>query len=149
MSFSYLWTDDQTENQGVKQRAWVEYLFPNLYTNDGEILTLSTCTEAEMEERIAHFGTQAYVAESDEDIFKAGTSFESFYHQAKYPLSNMALFVGFLMLWLKHCIVSSTPQKALSVSAVYLVIFLVYGRPLGLLLAMACEILSGLKALMT
>lgn len=30
-------------NQGVKQRAWVEYLFSNLCTDGNDLLTLLTC----------------------------------------------------------------------------------------------------------
>lgn len=82
----------------MKQKAWVEHLFANLYTDDKEILTLSSCTMVEMEERTTHFRTQAYVVESDEDVFKASTSFESFHHPAKHPLSNMVLLARFLML---------------------------------------------------
>lgn len=102
------------------------------------------CTKAKVEKRIAHFGTQAYVVESDKDIFKNGTSFESFHHQAKYPLSNMALFEGFMVLWLKSYVVSSTTEEALSINVVYPVVLLTYGRLLGLLMAMAYDILSGL-----
>lgn len=64
------------------KKTLVEYLFTNLYIDAEDLSTLVVCTEAEVAERIAHFGTQAYVAKSDEDIFKAGTSFESFHHQA-------------------------------------------------------------------
>lgn len=43
--------------------------------------------------------TKAYVAESDEGVFKAGTSYENFHHQAKYPLSDATLVVGFLLCY--------------------------------------------------
>lgn len=50
-------------NQGDKQKALVEYLFLNLYTDGNDLSTLSTCLEDEIEERIDHFGTQAYTIE--------------------------------------------------------------------------------------
>lgn len=64
----------------------------------------------------------------------------AFIIRPRYPLSNMALFAGFLMLWLKRCAVSSAPKEALSVNAVYSVAFLAFGHPLGLLPAMTCDI---------
>lgn len=51
-------------NQGDKQKALVEYLFLNLYTDGNDLSTLSTCLEDEIEERIDHFVTQAYTTES-------------------------------------------------------------------------------------
>lgn len=99
-----------TRKYGMKQKSCVEYLFLNLYIDDKEIQTLSPCTKAEIEEKITHYGTQAFVAKSNMDVFKIGTSFESFHYQAKYPLSNIALLAGFLMLWLKHCIIPHPPM---------------------------------------
>jgi len=32
-------------------------------------------------------------------LFRPGTFFESFHHQAKILISNRALLAGFLMLW--------------------------------------------------
>lgn len=124
-------------------------VFSSLCTYNKEVSTLSTCTDAEIKERITQFGTQAYVAKSDEDVFKSSTSFESSHHQAKHPSSNTALLVGFLMLWLKHCVIPSTPQEVLFVSVVYHIILLAYNHPLGLLPAMVCNILSGLITLTT
>lgn len=77
-------------------------MFLSLDTDGDDLSTLSVFIEAEVEERIARFGTYAYVAESYEDVFKVGNSFDSFYHQTKYTLLDIALLVGFLMLWLKR-----------------------------------------------
>lgn len=132
-------------NQGIKQNAQAEYLFPNLDINGG----VSIYIDAEVEERKDRLRTHAYVIESDEYVFKAGTSFDGFHHQAKYPLSSMALFACFLMLWLMCYLVPSTPQEVLPISVVYPLVLLAYGHQLGLLLAMAYEIPSGFRALMT
>lgn len=70
----------------------------NLYTDGEDLFILSVYTDAQVEKRIAHFGTQVYINKLDEDIFKAGTSFESIHHQTKHHLSDMALFAEFLML---------------------------------------------------
>lgn len=52
------------KNQGVKQKAWVEYLFPNLYTDGEDLSTLAVHTEAEVEKRIAHFDTKASMSQN-------------------------------------------------------------------------------------
>lgn len=61
----------------------------------------------------------------------------------------MALFVGFLILWLKHYVIPSAPKEALPVSIIYPIVLLTFDHLPGLLPAMACDILSGLRALMT
>lgn len=62
-------------------------------------------------------------------------------------MSDPALLAGFLMLWLKHYVISIAPQEALSVGVVYPVVLLAYGCPFTLLLAMVCSILSWLSVL--
>lgn len=47
-------------SQGVKQKVWIQYLFPNLDTVGDDISTLSVCTEAEIEERKTQLGISAY-----------------------------------------------------------------------------------------
>lgn len=53
----------------MKQKAWVDYLFPNFDEDNFDFSRLSVISEKEIEERIAHFGTNAYITESDKDIF--------------------------------------------------------------------------------
>lgn len=59
-------------------------------------------------------------------------------------ISDRRLIVGFLMFWLKWCIVSSIPQDATVVEVVYSAILLAHRKPLGLLLAMVCKLQNGL-----
>ena len=58
---------------------------------------LGIYTDEELANRIAD-SVDFYTTNSDEDIFKAGTIFESFHYQAQIPISDKALLAGFLML---------------------------------------------------
>lgn len=78
-------------NNDLKQKIWADYLFPNLHQNNPNFSRLPVISEKEIEESIAYFETNACVIESNEDIFKAGTSFDNFHYQAKYGLSDTAL----------------------------------------------------------
>lgn len=98
-------------NNGVKQKAWIDCLFTNPDQDNSDFPRLPVISEKEKEERISYFGTNAYVTELDDDVFKAGTSFDSFYCQAKYGLSD--LLASFLMLWLKRCVVPTTSKEVL------------------------------------
>lgn len=55
--------------------------------------------------------------------------------------------VGFLMLWLKQCVVPSLPKAVIAIDVVYLAMLLAHDRSLGLLLAMVCNLLNGLREL--
>lgn len=80
-------------------------------------------------ERISDLGLTSYVAESNEDEFKAGMQFESFHCQAKYRVSNREL-VGFLMLWFKRCVMPSPPKEAIAIDVVYPAVLLAHGQSL-------------------
>ena len=67
------------------------------------------------------------------DTFKSDTVFDSFHHQAMIPISNRALLAGFLMLWLKKCVVPTLPHKVIIVDVVCAAVLLAYSWFLGLL----------------
>ena len=73
--------------------------------------------------------------------------FCSFHHQAKTPISDRALLTGFLMLWLKKCVVPTLPHEVFSIDVVYPAVMLACGRPIGLLPAMVSCLQSGLRVL--
>jgi len=78
---------------------WANYLFPGV--NNADLMTrLAPSTDEKITERISA-STGSYTIESNEDTFKPDTVFESFHHQAKVSMSDRALLMGFLMLWLK------------------------------------------------
>ena len=109
---------------------------------------LKVATDDEIDERISQT-VGSYTTESAEDAFKADTTFESFHHQARTPISDRALLAGFLMLWLKKCVVPTLPHEAISMDVVYPAVMLAYGRPIGLLPAMVSCLQSGLRVLTT
>jgi len=104
---------------------------------------LAASTDAEIAERIYESMT-SYLTESNEDTFKPDTVCD---HQAKIPISDRALFVGFLMLWLKRCILPTLPHEVIVANMVYPIVLLVHTRPLILLSAMVGFLQSGLRIL--
>nr|ABB55316.1 hypothetical protein 12.t00027 [Asparagus officinalis] len=130
----------------LKQGQWAEYLFRNLWDKEAEVTRLAASTLEEITERINDVTSQ-YTCEAEEDVFPAFTTFESFHYQAEVPISDMALFAGFLTLWLKRCVVPTRPVDAITVEVLYPAVLLAYGRPLNLLLAMVCCLQSGLREL--
>ncbi|XP_020254356.1 pleiotropic drug resistance protein 3-like [Asparagus officinalis] len=97
---------------GVKQGQWTEYLFRNLWDKEAEVTRLVASTLEEITERI-NDTTSHYTCEVEEDVFPTFTTFESFHYQAEVPISDMALFAGFLTLWLKRCVVPTRPMTLL------------------------------------
>jgi len=88
----------------------------------------------------------SYTIESNEDTFK-DTVFKSLHHEARISISDMTLLAGFLMLWIKRCVVSTLPHEVLVADVVYLAVLLAYGRPLSMLTAMVSCLQSGLRVL--
>jgi len=76
------------------------YLFNDLNDKNVQVTRLAPSTDRKIAERISA-STSSYTTESNEDTFKPDTIFESFHHQAKIPIYDQALLVGFLTLWLK------------------------------------------------
>jgi len=65
--------------------------------------------------------------ELNEDTFKPGTVFESFHYQAKTHIFNRALLVGFLILWLKRCVVPILFHEVIVANVVYPIVLLAFG----------------------
>ena len=98
--------------------------------------SLAPCTDEEIAERI-NASASSYTTESKEDIFKPDTVFESFHHQARVPISDRALLVGFLMLWLKCCVVPTLSHEVIIADVMYPAALLAYEKSIALLPAMA------------
>ena len=94
--------------------------------------SLAPCTDEEIAERI-NASTSSYTTESNEDTFKPDTVFESFHHQARISIFDRALLAGFLMLWLKCCVVPTLPHEVIVADVVYPVVLLAYRKPIALL----------------
>nr|ABD63197.1 hypothetical protein 20.t00049 [Asparagus officinalis] len=78
-------------------------------------------------------------------VTRLPVKFESFHYQALIPISNAALLAGFLMLWLKRCVVPTRPVDALAIEVVYPAVLLAHGRPVSLLSAMVGCLQYGLR----
>jgi len=133
-------------NRGVKQMSWASYLFNGINEKDNPVTSLAPSTDEEIAERI-NASASSYTTESNEDTFKPDTVFESFHHQARVPISDRALLAGFLMLWLKRCVVPTLPHEVIVADVVYPTVLLAYGNSIALLPAMVAGIQSGLRAL--
>jgi len=92
-------------------------------------------------------GHDDIVLEEDDEIYKKGDKFKSFYCQASQPMSRKALLAGFLLVWINKCMVSSPPHDGILLVVLFFAVQLVYGRPFGLLPAMVCCIQNGLRTL--
>jgi len=62
-------------------------------------------------------------------------------------MSRKALLAGFLIVWLKKCVVPSSSGDVVHPNVLLPAVRLVHGHPLGLLPAMVCCIQRGLRAL--
>ena len=103
------------------------------------VTSLAPCTDEEIAERI-NASTSSYTTESNEDTFKRDMIFESFHHQVRIPISDRALLAGFLMLWLKRCVVPTLPHEVIIVDVVYPAVLLAYGKSISLLPVMVARI---------
>ena len=108
--------------------------------------SLAPCTNDEITERISA-STNSYTTESNEDTFKPDTVFESFHHHARIPISGWALLAGFLMLWLKRCVVPTLSHEVIIADVAYPAVLLAHRKSIALLPAMVAGIQSGLRAL--
>ena len=128
--------------RGVKQLSWASYLFNGITEKDQSVTVLVPSSDEEITERI-DASVDSYTTESNEDTFKPDTVFESFHHQSWVPISNRALLAGFLILWLKCCVVPTLPHEMVVANVVYPAVLLAYGRSIALLPAMVAGIQSG------
>ena len=130
---------------GVKQISWANYLFPGVNKTD-PMTRLAPRTDEEIIERI-DASTSSYTTESYEDTFKPDAIFEIFHYQAKVPMSDWALLAGFLMLWLKRCVVLTLPHEVIIIDVVYPTVLLAHRKSIALLPTMLARIQSRLRAL--
>jgi len=126
--------------------SWVRYQFNGINKKDSLVTSLAPCTDEKIAERI-NVSTSSYTIESNEDTFKPDTVFESFHHQTRILISDRALLAGFLMLWLKCCVVPTLPHEVIVPDVVYPAVFLANGKSIALLPAMVAGIQTGLWVL--
>ena len=144
MPLPYLRADILLEEQRYQADVLGEHLFNDINEKDSPVTSLAPCADEEITERI-NASTSSYTTESNEDTFKPDTVFESFHHQAR--VSDRATLAGFLMLWLKRCVVPTLPHEVIIADVVYPAVLLAYGKSIALLPAMVAGIQSRLRAL--
>jgi len=139
--------------EGIKQMSWASYLFQGLRNKTCLVSRRAVSIDEEIEE-IIFASVISHTTKSNEDTFKSDTVFESFHHQARISISgrallemDRALLAGFLMLWIKRCVVPTLPYEVLIANVVYPTILLSYGRSLSMLPAMVSCVQGGLWVL--
>jgi len=125
--------------------VWANYLFNILGDKADRLTHLASSTNAKIKERTCA-STSSYFTELTEDTFRPGIVFKSFHYQGKTLISSRALLVGFLMLWLKQCVVLTLSYEVIVADVVYPAVLLAFGQNISLLTAMKGCIQSGLRA---
>ena len=87
------------------------------------------------------------ISEEDDGIYEKGDKFKSFHRQAKHLIYRKALLAGFLSVWLKKCVIPSSPHNGILSWVLLPAVKLAHGKPLRLLPAMVCGIQRGLRTL--
>ena len=113
-----------------------------VWKKSGLVTQLEASTDAEIAERISK-SVASYTTESNEDTFKLDIIFDSLHYKEKTLISDRALLAGFLMLWLKRCVLPTLPQEVIIADVVYLAV-LAHGRSLSLLPIMIGCLQNGL-----
>src|SRR5436853_7562390 len=72
----------------------------------------------------------------------AGSLVESYHYQSKRTISRRALMAGFLMLWLKRCIL---PAEKISADVILPAVLLFFNHGIALLPALMANIHCGLR----
>ena len=104
---------------GVRHLSWANYLFNNVSKKDHSITRLAPLSEQEVDNLVAQASEGFYTTVSNEDGFEPDMLFESYHHKARASISSRALLAGFLMLWLKRCVVPTRPHEVIIADVVY------------------------------
>lgn len=115
-----------TRSYGVGHNVWATYLFRNQNKSLRSIMGHKATEKEEVERHTVETRDVSYTAEFNEWAFKASTVCNSFYYQARFPVSSQGLIASFIMLWLKRCIIPSLPKVAIAINVAYPVVLLVY-----------------------
>lgn len=94
---------------------------------------------------MSKFGNR--ILNEDEGDLPAEMVLLSYHSWVVRNLSPTTALAVYITLWLKICIVPSLPCECIPVRVLYPTMQLVYGRPLGLLLAIVCHLQHGLRLL--
>ena len=109
-------------------KSWENYLFPNLKSAPGE----AHCGVADEDifRRMKEHAQGDIVLEEDDGIYEKSYVHRSFHHQVGQPMSQKALLVGFLSVWLKRCVVPSPSSNVVLPTVLLPAVRLVHGLSL-------------------
>src|SRR4051812_24353583 len=123
---------------------WARYLFPNAWEGES-IVPLKALSVAEAERRMGkHEILPSSVSQIDMNEFVVGSLIESYHYQSTVILSDRALMAGFLMIWLKCCIL---PAEKIGADVVLPAVLLCFNHSIALLPALMAGIHRGLRDL--
>ena len=77
-------------------KSWVDYLFPQFDSSLKEIHI--TILDAEIQARMVASEYGIVILEEDDGEYENGDSFKSYHHQARQPLSRLAILKDFLLM---------------------------------------------------
>src|SRR3954463_5602741 len=78
--------------------------------------------------------------------FPVGSLIESYHYQSTRAISDLALMAGFLMIWLKRCIL---PAEKISADVILPAVLLCFNHGIALLPALMASIHRGLRDLVS
>ena len=79
------------------------------------------------------------VLEEDDGEYERGDVFLSFHCQASRPIFRQALLAGYLLAWLKRCVIPLPPHDGIMSLVILPAVQLVHRHSLGLLPTMVCD----------
>lgn len=127
---------------------WAGYLFPGGETGEGVIEHWATVIEREIQARIGTSHYEAtYTTEGLADDYDEANISSNLHYQVRHQISNRAVLAGFLMLWLKRCLVSSPPHEIVIMDIIFPVVRLAFREPFTLVPTVVTNIQSRLKTL--
>ena len=88
-------------------KNWGNYLFPNL--EDAPEAAHCGVADEDIFRRMQEHSQGDIILKEDDGIYEKGDILRSFHHQARRPMSWKALLAGFFTVWLKRCMVPSSP----------------------------------------
>ncbi|ONK72574.1 uncharacterized protein A4U43_C04F20830 [Asparagus officinalis] len=113
------------------------------------ICELRPLTLSEINELIKKSDAHSYTTASIKDDFPVGTKFHTFLWRTMKPILPMTLLAGYLIIWLKKCVVPYQPTDVLPVEVLYPAVQLAYRKNLSLLPAMIAGIHRGLRQMIS
>lgn len=129
----------------IWHKKWVDYFFANL-NGPKPIAINSPPSIGKLKKCLEEFDALGRILDENEEGLTAYTVLLSYHYWVSIGLMPGAILASYLDLWLKRCVVPSTPRKCLTLKDLHPAILLASERSFGLLLTMICRIHEKLRA---